>query len=192
MRAGRIMTGKRRKRSLTRPGEADRIQMPSLEAVGGRLNIVSDTDMARIHEASLALLGGFGMSDAPRSVTDLVCGAGGTVTDEGRLAFPRNLVERALDGLQREVTLFGREPGHNLRLDRRRVGRCGPHDSGRRKQQLSGVTLGDLYDAARLVDAFRTAGTQLRFRPGRNRASEVAQGCLPSSVWRGLRLSSGF
>ena len=151
------MTGRRKKRSLTRPDEADRIQMPSLEAVGGRLNILSDADMARIHEASLALLGDFGMSDAPRSVTDLVCGAGGTVTDEGRLAFPRNLVERALDGLQREVTLFGREPGHNLRLDRSSVhvgsGGAAPMILDAESNSYRASTLGDLYDAARLVDA---------------------------------------
>ena len=67
------MTGKRKKRSLTRLDEADPNQMPRLEAVGGRLNILSDADMARIHEASLTLLGDFGMSDAPRSVTDMVC-----------------------------------------------------------------------------------------------------------------------
>ena len=151
------MTGKRRKRFLPRPGEADPIQMPSLEAVGGRLNILSGADMAGIHEASLALLGDFGMSDAPRSVTDLVCGAGGSVTDEGRLVFPRNLVERALKGIRREVTLFGREPCHDLRLDRSSVhvgsGGAAPMILDAESDSYRASTLGDLYDAARLVDA---------------------------------------
>ena len=151
------MTGKRKKRSLTRPNEADPIQMPSLEAVGGRLNILSGADLARIHEASLALLGDFGMSDAPRSVTDLVCGAGGSVTDEGRLVFPRNMVERALKGIRREVTLFGREACHDLGLDRSSVhvgsGGAAPMILDTESNSYRASTLGDLYDAARLVDA---------------------------------------
>ena len=150
------MTGKRKKRG-TRIDEADRIQMPKLETVGGRLNILCDADIARIHEASLALLSDFGMSDAPRSVTDLVRGAGGSVTDEGRLVFPRDLVERALEGLRREVTLFGREPCHDLRLDRSSVhvgsGGAAPMILDAESNGYRASTLSDLYDAARLVDA---------------------------------------
>ncbi len=131
--------------------------MPSLETVGGRLNILSDGDMARIHEASLALLSDFGMNDAPRSVTDLVFGAGGSVTNEGRLAFPPDLVECALKGLGREVTLFGRRTGHDLRLDRASVhvgsGGAAPMILDIENNGYRPSTLGDLYDAGRLVDA---------------------------------------
>lgn len=151
------MTGKRKKRSWTRLEEADQIRMPKLETVGGRLNILSNADIAQIHEASLTLLNDFGMSDAPRSVTDLVCGAGGTVIDEGRLAFPRDLVERALKSLRREVTLFGREPGHDLRLDRSTVhvgsGGAAPMILDNESNSYRASTLSDLHDAARLVDA---------------------------------------
>ena len=157
MPTGRIMTGKRKKRSWTRADEADTVRMPNLETVGGRLNILSDADMARIHEASLALLGDFGMSDAPRPVTDLVRGAGGSVTDDGRLAFPRDLVERALEGLRREVTLFGRKPGHDLKLDCSSVhvgsGGAAPMILDAESNSYRASTLSDLYDAARLVDA---------------------------------------
>ena len=148
------MTGKRKKRVRTAP---DGVDAPSFCTMGGRLNILSDADMASIHAASLELLETFGMSDAPDTVADLVCAAGGAVTDEGRLTFPAALVDRALKGLCPDVTLFGREPRHDLRLDATSVhlgsGGAAPMILDMESGRYRPSTLADLYDAARLVDA---------------------------------------
>lgn len=146
--------GKRRARESQGPtGDAG----PVLTTAGGHLNILSDSDLGRIHEVSLALLGDFGMSDAPPVVTDLVCGAGGKLTDEGRLIFPADLVTRALTELRRDIALFGRTPLHDLTLDATSVylgsGGAAPMILDLRSGRYRATTLADLYDAARLVDA---------------------------------------
>ena len=156
MSANTTMTGNRRKRSRTRPDTAG-AEFPSLRTIGGRLNILSDADMASIHTASLGLLESFGMSEAPESVVDLVRAAGGAMTDEGRLTFPPELVQRALKALCRDVTLFGREPRHDLRLDATSVhvgsGGAAPMILDMVGGKYRASTLIDLYNAARLVDA---------------------------------------
>ncbi len=97
------------------------------------------------------------MSEAPESVVELVCEAGGELKQDGRLCFPASLIERALQGFQRDFSLHGQKPGQELRLSGKRVhmgsGGAAPRvldlDSGRyRDSQLQ-----DLYDAARLVDS---------------------------------------
>lgn len=156
MSESRAKTSRRKRWAREGHGPADD-GGPVLTTAGGHLNILSDSDLERIHEVSMALLGNFGMSDAPPAVTDLVCRAGGTLTDEGRLTFPANLVAQALTGLRRDIALSGREPVHDLPLDPSSVylgsGGAAPMilDPGNGRYRAS--TLADLYDAARLVDA---------------------------------------
>lgn len=124
--------------------------------VGGRLAPLSDGDLSKIHDAALTILADFGMSEAPPTVVKSICSAGGSVTDENRLTFSRDLVGHALTGLRRGFTLFGQTPGWELDLSGARVhvgsGGAAPqildHETGRYR----GSTLADLYDAARLVD----------------------------------------
>ncbi len=133
--------------------------MPALPTEGGRLSLLTDAELSRIHETSLTLLADFGLSEAPKSVVDLVCAAGGGISGEGRLLFPRGLVESAIAHARRGITLYGRGPGHDLRMDAGAVhvgsGGAAPlvmdFDGGRYRPS----TLADLYDAARMVDALR-------------------------------------
>ncbi|MEO0819414.1 MAG: trimethylamine methyltransferase family protein [Pseudomonadota bacterium] len=123
---------------------------------GGRLSLLGESGALRIHAASLALLAEPGLSEAPPVVVELVTAAGGQVAADGRLIFPPALCERALAGLRRSVTLCGRDPAHDLTLAPGRVylgsGGAAPLlrdiDTGLYRPS----TLGDLYDAARLVD----------------------------------------
>ncbi len=92
-------------------------------------------------------------------VEEIVCEAGGRLSGEGRLLFPRDLVESALAGIRRDVTLYGRRPGQDLRLDPETVhvgsGGAAPliMDFGGGFYRPS--TLADLHDAARMVDALQ-------------------------------------
>jgi trimethylamine--corrinoid protein Co-methyltransferase len=123
---------------------------------GGHYQPLAEKDFAEIHEAVLSILENTGVSGGSPSIVETITQAGGRLTEDGRLTFPRSLVERALSGFQRGFTLHGQSPGHEMRLCGRNVhmgsGGASPSivdlDSGRYRDS----TLQDLYDAARLVD----------------------------------------
>ncbi|MEM6679627.1 MAG: trimethylamine methyltransferase family protein [Pseudomonadota bacterium] len=143
---------------------AARTTKPAVEArpirpgmAGGRYAPLSDTDVARIHSAALDALEVIGIRRAPPSTVEILTGAGATLGDDGRVRFPRALVEDMLAVAAKSVTLCGRDPAHDLLLEGDRVhyGTAGaavsmvdPHTNTYRDS-----TTQDLYDAARLVQA---------------------------------------
>jgi trimethylamine--corrinoid protein Co-methyltransferase len=149
--------GLRRKKRDREAVQASGLALPSLTTSGGRLSVLAATDLQRIHEAALHLLAEFGMSDAPAGVQKLVCEAGGQRKPDGRLAFPAEVVSRALAGIRRDITLFGRQPVYDLTLGETAVhvgsGGAAPMIFDTDTKLYRAATLADLYDAARLVDA---------------------------------------
>lgn len=125
--------------------------------LGGRYQPLSPEEADRVHEAALRLLEDLGLSQATPAMIDLVTGADGTLTPEGRLLFPRALVERSVAGARREVQLFARAPGWDLTLSGQRVhtssGGGAPGVFDLETGAYRDGTLRDLYDAARLCDA---------------------------------------
>ena len=85
-----------------------------------------------------------------------VTAAGGRLTDQGRLLFPRALVEDVIAGARRDVTIHGRRPGLELEISDRRVfcgsGGASPNLVDLETGHYRDASLRDLYDAARLVD----------------------------------------
>jgi trimethylamine--corrinoid protein Co-methyltransferase len=149
---------KRRSRAETQTAESS----PDSQAVwpgmeGGRYRPLNKSDLAKIHEAVLTVLETTGLSEAPPSVIEHVTAAGGQLTSEQRLTFPTTLVERALAELQRDFTLHGQIPGHEMILSGTRVhmgsGGASPSIVDLQTGRYRDSTLRDLYDAARLVDA---------------------------------------
>lgn len=126
---------------------------PGLE--GGRYRPLSDAGVARIHEAALDALETIGLSQAPPSGVEAMTAAGAIPGDDGRLRFPRALVEDMLAKAARNITLHGRDPGHDLHLKGHRVhfGTAGAavHTVDAVTGDYRESTLQDLYDAARLV-----------------------------------------
>ncbi|WP_170764578.1 trimethylamine methyltransferase family protein [Ruegeria lacuscaerulensis] len=124
---------------------------------GGRFKPLSPQEVDLVDEAALSLLETLGLSQATPSMIGRVVAAGGRLTDDGRLLFPRGLVKQALAGARRDVVLYGQNPAHDLDLRGARVhmssGGAAPGvfdiDTGAYRES----TLKDLYDAARLVDA---------------------------------------
>ncbi len=123
---------------------------------GGRYAPASAATLRAIHETALTLLAEVGLAEAPPAVVALVEAGGGRAA-EGRLMFPEPLVERALAGLPRALTLHGRAPGRDLRLEGTRVhvgsGGAAPFVIDPGAARYRPATLADLHDAARLVDA---------------------------------------
>ncbi|MCG7622636.1 trimethylamine methyltransferase family protein [Epibacterium sp. Ofav1-8] len=125
---------------------------PGLE--GGRLNLLSDAELLRIHHAALDALEQIGLADAPQSGIDLLCQAGCQLGDDGRLRFPRALVEDKLAVANRAVTLFSRDGQSDLDLRGTRVhyGTAGAavHLVDAQGRAYRDSTVQDLHDAARI------------------------------------------
>lgn len=97
------------------------------------------------------------MSEAPDIVVDRVCAAGGSLGADGRLRFSADLIESALQGIARDFTLCGQRPEHDMQLGGGRVhvgsGGAAPMIVDLETGRYRDSSLGDLYDAARLVDS---------------------------------------
>jgi trimethylamine--corrinoid protein Co-methyltransferase len=134
--------------------EEEKAVLPGMH--GGRYKPLSDADVERIHGAALDVLEQVGLSDAIPSCIELVTGAGGRYTDQGRLLFPRSLVEDALAMAARDIVLYGQAPGREMQLQGHKVhfGTAGAavHIVDVETREYRESTLADLYDIARLVD----------------------------------------
>jgi trimethylamine--corrinoid protein Co-methyltransferase len=123
---------------------------------GGQYKPLTEEGVARIHEAALEALEVIGLSQAPASGVALLTGAGAVQGDDGRIRFPRALVEDMLTVAARDITLFARDPKHDLHLSGTKVhyGTAGAavHIVDPVTLDYRESTAQDLYDAARLVD----------------------------------------
>ncbi len=132
--------------------------------IGGRYKPLTDEALASIYDAMLDLLENVGFSRAIPSIIELVTKAGGKLTKDGRLTFPRELIEWTLAVCARDITLYGQKPEHDLLLSGNKVyfGTAGAavhvvddwktHQEYPNQGAYRESTLQDLYDAARLVD----------------------------------------
>ena len=145
-------TRQRRRRRAQPAAVAEAVLAP----VGGRLALLGDGELDLIHDAALAILADTGLADPTEEATDLVLGAGGSLSPDGRLLFPPSLVERVIDSLPGRITLCGRRPGTDLVLGGTAVhlgsGGASPQildlDTGRYRDSV----LADIHAAARIVE----------------------------------------
>jgi len=128
---------------------------PGME--GGAYRPLTEKGMQDIHEAALKALEEIGLADAPPSGVAYLTGAGAIEGDDGRIRFPRALVEDTIARANRSVTLCARDPAHDLELSGTRVhyGTAGAAvhlvDVADNSYRECGVQ--DLHDAARITDA---------------------------------------
>lgn len=123
---------------------------------GGTYKPLSDADVLRIHQAALDALENIGLADAPASGVEILTGAGAILGDDGRIRFPRALVEDMLAKTSREITLHSRDGKNDLMLSSNRVhyGTAGAavHLVDVENNDYRECTVQDLHDAARIVD----------------------------------------
>lgn len=123
---------------------------------GGRYEPLSAVDTDRIHNAALEALETIGLADAPDSGINYLTQAGAILGDDGRIRFPRALVEDAIASANRSITLCARDPKQDLVLSGTRVhyGTAGAAvnlvEADGRNYRHS--TLQDLHDAARITN----------------------------------------
>ncbi|NDW44106.1 trimethylamine methyltransferase family protein [Ruegeria sp. PrR005] len=123
---------------------------------GGTLNVLSQQDMERIHNAALDALERIGLADAPQSGIDYLVGAGCILGEDRRIRFPRALVEDTLARANRSVTLYSRDGKTDLDLSGSRVhyGTAGAavHMVDVEGREYRDSTVQDLHDAARICE----------------------------------------
>ena len=150
-------TGGRAARRANRAAPLDATIRPVRAGMeGGTLKVLTDAQIGRIHEAALDALERIGLSGAPPSGVAYLTAAGAIQGEDGRIRFPRGLVEETIARGNREITLYSRDGVNDLRLGGARVhyGTAGAAvnmvDVNGRNYRDS--TLQDLHDAARIVD----------------------------------------
>ena len=123
---------------------------------GGHYRPLSDADAEKIHRAALRALDEIGLADAPQSGVEIMTGVGAILGDDGRLRFPAALVEDMLAKAARDITVFGRDPAHDMLLSGRQVhyGTAGAavHLVDAVTGDYAESTLADLHDAARIAE----------------------------------------
>ncbi len=123
---------------------------------GGTFTPLTPEGIARIHAAALDALEQIGLADAPPSGIEHMTRAGAVLGDDGRLRFPRALVEDMLAKAAKSITLHGRDPRHDLHLSGNRVhfGTAGAavHVVDVEGRTYRDSTVQDLFDAACITD----------------------------------------
>ena len=149
--------GREARRALRAAPLAENLRPIRAGLPGGQYKPLTQEGMARIHEAALEALEVIGLSQAPASGVEIMTRAGAIQGDDGRLRFPRALVEDMLALAARDLTLFGRDPKHDLHLTGTNVhfGTAGAavHIVDLETNTYRDSTAQDLYDAARITHA---------------------------------------
>lgn len=147
---------RRRRPTAARPTGSGEPETAGHGYAGGCFKPLSDREVKDVHATALELLESLGLSQAPSAMVSLVTDQGGSLGADGRLRFPRALVEDTIAGARRDIVLHARGKSPDLDLSGSRV----HFSSGGAAPSLLGPdgiyrdsTLGDLYDAARVVDA---------------------------------------
>jgi trimethylamine--corrinoid protein Co-methyltransferase len=124
--------------------------------VGGQFKPLADNEVLRIHHLALQLLQDLGLSQITPSLEKRAVAAGCLMDTEGRLHFPRALVEDTVAKSRRKFTLHGLDARHDIEIGGKRVhtgtGGAAPTIMDFETGKYRESTVADLYDIARLVD----------------------------------------
>ena len=122
---------------------------------GGQYKPLTAAGMAKINDSAMEALAVIGLSQAPKQGVELLTGAGAILGDDGRIRFPRALVEDMLAKAARDITLCARDPKYDLHLTGTNVhfGTAGAavHIVDPINNSYRESTAQDLYDAARIT-----------------------------------------
>lgn len=154
----------RRRKSGGRAGRIAERAAPLEESVrpvrpglaGGKFKPLSEAEMQQVYDTALDLLEGVGMGSPVPEFVDAVVGSGGSVDENGRLLFPKKLVERGIQTAAKEWTWHGFDDNRSIEVggDKVHFGTAGAavlmHDYETNTFRHS--TAQDVYDCARLVD----------------------------------------
>jgi trimethylamine--corrinoid protein Co-methyltransferase len=124
---------------------------------GGQYRPLSEADLERIHATALRVLEDIGMAEATPEIIEIAVPKGCILGDDGRLRFPKALIEDVVAGAAKSYMLYGRDPARDIEVGGERVHFCTSGEAVRVLDFHSGQyrpsTLVDLYDLQRLADS---------------------------------------
>ena len=121
-----------------------------------RFNPLSDTDVQRVHSATLELLAQVGVAEPTSRVLEVALEHGCLLNKNGRLLFPQALVDDLIDQAAKKFVVHGRTSDFDFDARNGKINFCTGGaavtmlDINNRNYRPS--TLQDLYDLARVVD----------------------------------------
>lgn len=144
-----------RTRSKNRAKTRNRIKA-STSAFGGRTKVLDQKSVLEIHKTVVNILETIGVATSSLLVQEIFLENGGVVSKDNRILIPENLLNKALQESQKNVTLFGQSSTNDLILEKNRVyvgtGGAAPLILDPNNFHYRSSTLEDLYNAARIVD----------------------------------------
>jgi len=154
---GRRTNSREAKIAMRKAALADDLKPVHAGMEGGQYRPLTDTDITAINDTVFKILEEVGFADATPHCIELCVSIGAKYSeDDGRLRFPKAVVEDAMDKCCRNLTLYGQDPKHDMHLTGQKV-----HFSTAGAAVLIADTVNneyrestaqDLYDMARIVD----------------------------------------
>ncbi len=153
-------TGRRRGRSARVAARAaplaDDIRPIRPGLLGGSYRPLSDAGVERIHEAALEALEKIGLAQAIPSCVEYCTAVGAEMGSDGRLRFPRSLVEDTVAMAWRNQPLYGQQEKYDMLPAGKRVyyGTAGAATQlvDLETNSYRDATVRDLYDSARIAE----------------------------------------
>ena len=149
-------SGGREARIAARTSAVAEVNPCSPGQIGGQYKPLSDAELEQILNTAYKILSDIGMSEVPESLQELALSKGATLNKLGRTCFSRTMMEDIIDGAAKTVTLYGRDPKHDLEIGGERVYFGTGGAAVQTLDMNSGLyrpsTLKDLYDFTRLAD----------------------------------------
>ena len=123
---------------------------------GGQYKPLSDSDIEQIEATVYRILEEVGFGDANEHCIETCVAVGAVYGEDKRLRFPRAVVDHALSVCQRNLTLHGQNPKHDLDLSGSRVhfstAGAAVMIADPVKNEYRETEAQDLYDMARIAD----------------------------------------
>ena len=148
--------GRQARKTLRAAPLAEELRPVRAGLEGGRLKPLDDAGLAAVVDTVFRILEEIGLSQAPESGVGYMTSAGAVAGDDGRIRFPRAVVEDAIAKAAREITLHGQDPKFDMELSGTKV-HCGTAGAAVHMVDVAGNAyresfLRDIYDAARIVE----------------------------------------
>jgi trimethylamine--corrinoid protein Co-methyltransferase len=146
--------GRSARKALRAAGTVGKAVRPGQE--GGAFRPLGEDDIRRIADTALDILERIGIADPIPEILNYALPGGCVLNEEGRLLFPRALVEDLIDVSARDYVAYAPDPRHDMEIIGERVffSTSGEAvnilDYATRNYRATRLT--DLYDAARLAD----------------------------------------
>ena len=126
---------------------------PGIE--GGRYQPLTPAEVQMMDQTAMRILEEIGVKGATPYCIEKICNAGGSLTEDGRLLFPEDMVRQAIAIAGRNFKLHGLSPNHDIDPSGTRIhlGTSGAavHIVDSETSAIRDTTLNDLYDMARLA-----------------------------------------